>query len=127
MTRFQNLHRHEEFSRDLKKLLKKYPTLETDLETFINAQLFPYHKLGVDNHGIERIPGLGFEEPPIYKATKFACRSLKGKGGRSGIRVIYAYCQILDNIKFIEIYYKEKDTTKEDKERIKYLYRKQHI
>lgn len=124
MTKFQNLLRREEFLKDLKKLSRKYPTLEADLEIFMNVQLFSYHKLGIDNQGIERIPGLGFDNPPIYKATKFACRSLKGKGARSGIRIIYCYHQELDKVEFIEIYYKEKDDTKEDKDRIKRLYGK---
>ena len=124
MTTFKILSRVEEFSRDCKKLVKRFSSIEEDLHTFVDSQLFPYHKLGIDNKGIERIPNLGFESPPIYKATKFACRSLKGKGARSGIRVIYAYIESFDKIDFIEIYYKEKDNTKEDKERIKNNYRK---
>jgi hypothetical protein len=45
-----------------------------------------FHELGIDAGAMERIPGLGFEEPKIYKVVKFACRSLFGKGNRSGIR-----------------------------------------
>ena len=57
----------------------------------------------------------------IYKAKKFACRSLKGKGVQSGIRVIYAYFEKEDKIELIEIYYKG-DKENEDRERIlKYL------
>lgn len=121
MTIFTHLTRTEEFSRDLKKLVKKFKTLEEDLKTFENVQLVAYHKYKIDNNGIERIPGLGFDRPEVFKATKFACRALKGKGARSGIRVIYAYFQDENRIELIEIYYKERDDTKEDKERIKRL------
>jgi len=46
------------------------------------------------NHlpGTFRISGLGEEvKVPIYKLKHFRCKSLKRKGSRSGIRVIYAY------------------------------------
>lgn len=122
MTVFHKIARHEGFSKDLKKLLKRFPTLETDLASFVNAQLVSYHKFQVDNNGIERLQRLGFEDPPIFKATKFACRSLKGRGVRSGIRITYAYIEKIDTIQLIQIYYKEKDDTKEDRERIKSLF-----
>lgn len=118
---FPSLFRHPEFERDLKKLIRKFPTLEDDLENFIDIQLNLFHKLKTDNRGIVRIPKTGFDNPPIYKARKFACRSLKGKGAMSGIRVIYAHFPEQDRIELIEIYYKgEKE--REDGERIKKLY-----
>ena len=120
-----NLHRLREFSADLKKLAKRFPTLEADLETFSNTQLVLSHQTKVDNHGVERIAGIGFEDPQIFKAVKFSCRSLKGKGSKSGIRVIYAFFPKTHRIDFIEIYYKEKDDTKEDRSRIKRIYEKQ--
>lgn len=63
------------------------------------------------------IAGLGIQGARILKARKFACRSLKGKGAQSGIRVIYAYFKQADRIEFIEIYYKG-DKENEDRERI---------
>jgi len=119
---FRKVDRAPEFSRDLKKLLKSYPTLEEDLQIFIRTQLILYHKHNVDNHGLFRIPGLGFQNPIVFKAKKFACRALKGKGSRSGIRLIYVYFPDEDRIEMVEIYYKEKDDTCEDKARIKSLY-----
>lgn len=95
-----------EFKRDLKKLLKRFPTLKEDLENFISAQLVPFHKLGMDNNGIFRLTDLGFDNPPVFKAKKFACRSLKGKGVMSGIRIIYAFYSDIDRIELVEIYYK---------------------
>ncbi|MCK4765581.1 MAG: hypothetical protein KAW12_25490 [Candidatus Aminicenantes bacterium] len=94
------------FKKDLKRLSKKFRTLEGDLRNFIKAQLVLFHKLGIDNDGVKQVPGLKTLYPPVYKARKFACRSLKGKGAKSGIRVIYAYFEESDTIEFIEIYFK---------------------
>jgi len=124
IVKFHSINRRKEFEKDFKKLLKRFKSLENDLQTFLNTQLILFHKHKIDNHGTYRIPNLGFEEPQIYKAKKFACKALKGKGARSGIRIIYAYFQSKDNIELIEIYYKEKDNTKENKKRIKDLYAK---
>ena len=104
---FNEVCRLPEFENDLKKLLKRFKTLEDDLNIFIEKQLNLYHKLKIDNKGIFQITGLPVESPKIYKAKKFACRSLKGKGVQSGIRVIYAYFAEADKIELIEIYYKE--------------------
>jgi len=106
-----------EFKRDIKKLLKKYKTLNDDLENFIKTQLVLYHKLNIDNKGIFQITDLGIEYPKVYKARKFACRSMKGKGVKTGIRVIYAYFENEDKIALIEIYYKG-NKANEDRERI---------
>ena len=69
-----------------------------------------------------RIAGLGIQEPKVYKARKFACRTLKGKGAHSGIRVVYSYFEQNDKIELIEIYYKG-DRENEDTERILKQYR----
>lgn len=45
----------------------------------------------------------------IYKAKKFACRSLKGKGVQSGVRVIYVYFEEVDNIEHIKKKYLKND------------------
>lgn len=118
---FDEVSQLPEFQKDLKKLSKKHKTLPEDLEIFIDKQLKLFHKLKIDNGGVVRISDLGISYPEIYKARKFACRSLKGTGGRSGIRVIYAYYPDQDRIKFIEIYYKG-DKDNEDRERIKRYY-----
>lgn len=119
--KFLQIKQFDKFKKDLKKLLKKFPSLEEDLQSLINAQLFAYHKLNVDNGGIFPIPNLGIDHLKIYKVKKFACKSLKGKGVHSGIRVIYAYLPDEDRLEFIELYYKS-DQENEDKERIKSYY-----
>ena len=114
---FHEISRLFEYEKDIKKLLKRFKTLEDDLEIFIKNELNLYHKLEIDNKGVFQVPGLKIEEHKIYKTKKFACRSLKGKGVQSGIRVIYAYFEQQDKIELIEIYYKG-DKEKEDNERL---------
>jgi len=119
MTPFKEIVRLPEFERDMKRLMKRFRSLEEDLDTFIKTELRLFHKLGIDNKGVVQIAGLGIgiQGPRIYKARKFACRSLKGKGAQTGIRVIYAYFEENDRIELIEIYYKG-DRENEDRERI---------
>ena len=114
---FKEVRRLAEFEKDLKKLTKKFRTLDEDVETFIQNQLNLYHKLHIDNKGIFPIPDLGIKYPKILKAKKFACKSLKGKGVASGIRIIYAYFEDMDIIEFVEIYFKGQKET-EDRSRI---------
>lgn len=119
---FNKVKRLVEFEKDLKKLLKKFRTLEEDLKTFIENQLNLYHKLRIDNRGIFPISDLGIIYPKIFKAKKFACRSLKGDGVASGIKIIYAYFEQEDVIELVEIYYKgEKEN--EDRNRVLRNYR----
>ena len=95
-----------EFQKDFKRLLKKFKSLEDDLELV---------KIAV----IELIQGFCTEEIQVCKIKKFACRALKGRGSKSGIRVIYAFHCTSLKVNFIEIYFKgEKEN--EDRERIKY-------
>jgi mRNA-degrading endonuclease RelE of RelBE toxin-antitoxin system len=114
---FRETRRLAEFERDLKKLGKRFRTLEEDLATLMRAQIVLYHKLDVDNKGIFRIPGLPFSDPEIYKVRKFACRALKGRGADSGLRLIYALFRGEDRIELVEIYFKG-DKENEDRERI---------
>ena len=116
--RFNELIRLPAFEREIRKMSKRFRTLEDDLSVFIDTELYLFHKLNIDNKGIFRITELSYENPPVYKAKKFACKSLKGKGVHSGIRVIYAYYREMDRIELIEIYYKG-DKENEDRDRIK--------
>jgi hypothetical protein len=117
-TLFKKITHVPEFEKDLKKLLKRFSTLEEDLQTFIKVAMNLFHKQKIDSNAIFHISDLGIKSPKIYKAKKFACKALKGKGVQSGIRVIYAYREEDDWMKFIEIYYKG-DKASEDRERIK--------
>lgn len=105
-TLFKKITHVPEFEKDLKRLVKKFSSLEDDLRMFIKVALNAFHKQNIDSRAIFYISNLGIHSPKIYKAKKFACKALKGKGAQSGIRVIYAYHEEEDCIEFIEIYYK---------------------
>jgi len=99
------------FRKELKKLLKKYRTMEEDLEVLKSFLVkFP--------EGFEpivfRISNLGIDTK-IFKVKKFRCKALRGSGSNSGIRVIYAYIEEEKRIEFIEIYHKggKKDHNKD--------------
>ena len=95
---FREIIRRPEFERDLKRLAKRFRTLEEDLAMLLRAQILPFHKLGIDNNGVIQPPGLPFREPKIYKVRKFACKSLKGRGANTGLRLIYGYFEQNDRI-----------------------------
>ncbi|MCX6564361.1 MAG: hypothetical protein NTU60_12300 [Candidatus Aminicenantes bacterium] len=120
-SQFNEISRRPEFEKNLKKLLKRFRTLDEDLENLIRHQIVLLHKLEIDNRGTFRIPGLPFQEPKIYKVKKFACKTLKGRGADSGLRLIYAYFEDVDIIELIEIYYKG-DKENEDRQRILAIY-----
>ncbi|MDZ7725307.1 MAG: hypothetical protein U5R06_21440 [candidate division KSB1 bacterium] len=75
------------------------------------------HIQGIDNQSIFQIPDLQTDES-VFKVKKFACKALKGKGSRSGLRVIYSFDKRTHHVHFIEIYYKG-DKANEDIARIK--------
>jgi len=120
---FAKVIRRPEFEKDIKKLLKRYRSLEEDLSIFINTQLHLFHYFAKDNKGIARIDHLGIDHPKIYKAVKFACKSFPGRGAASGIRVVYAFFEDSNHIEFVQIYFKG-DAETEDRDRIRSLYSK---
>ena len=115
--RFNDVVRLPEFDRDLKKLLKRYRTLGSDLEILVNTAVFLFHKVDPDYPHVSRIDDLGELRFPVYKVRRFACRSMKGKGGNTGLRLIYAYDAVADRVHLIEIY-KKSDKGVEDRKRI---------
>lgn len=122
-TLFKQITHIPEFEKDLKKLAKRFTSLEDDLKIFIKVAMNAFHKQNVDSKAIFHISDPGIHSPEIYKAKKFACKALKGKGARSGIRVIYAYHEDQDKVEFIELYYKGNKEI-ENRERIIKYYRK---
>lgn len=107
-----------EFQKDFKRLLKKFKSLVDDLELVKVAAIELFHIQKVNNLSVFPIQGFCTEEIQICKIKKFACRALKGRGSKSGIRVIYAFYRANLRVDFIEIYFKgEKEN--EDRERIK--------
>lgn len=111
----------DQFERDVEGLQKRFRTLKEDIVSFINAGLKAYHILNQDNRGIFPISNLGKASPVFYKVKKFSCKSLKGRGVNSGLRIIYAYFPTEDKFVFIEMYFKQ-DRPMEDRERIRRLF-----
>lgn len=102
-----------EFNKDLKNLLKKYRTLNEDLEVVkkvleVTPQERPPFSFRIDNLGLETC---------IIKVKKIACKALKGRGVNSGLRLIYAHFEAEQKITFVELYHKN-DKENEDKQRI---------
>ena len=79
-TLFKQITHVPEFKKDLKKLAKCFSSLEEDLKIFIKVAMNAFHKHNVDSRAIFCISDLGIHSPKIYKAKKFACKALKGKG-----------------------------------------------
>jgi len=109
---------HKQFDRDLKKLAKRFPSLLADFKRVKKNVIELNHILQIDNHSIFEIPGFSTNNFSIWKIKKFACQSLKGRGNRSGLRVIYGWCHHDKKVTFLEIYFKG-DKENEDRERIK--------
>ena len=102
-----------EFKKDLKNLLKKYRTLNDDLDVVkrvleILPDERPPFSFRIDHLGIKTC---------IIKVKKIACKALKGRGINSGLRLIYAHFPDEQKITFIELYHKN-DKENEDKSRI---------
>ena len=104
----------DEFKKDLKSLLKKYRSLTEDLAVIKQILLvFPNER-----------PSFSFEindlklNACIIKVKKMACKSLKGRGVNSGLRLVYAYFPEEFKIVFVELYHKNNQEN-EDRERIK--------
>jgi mRNA-degrading endonuclease YafQ of YafQ-DinJ toxin-antitoxin module len=102
-----------EFQKDLKSLMKKYRTLNDDLDVVkqvlaIAPEARPPFSFRIDNLGLETC---------VIKVKKIACKALKGCGVNSGLRLIYAYFKDQEKIIFVELYHKN-DKENEDKQRI---------
>jgi len=108
----------KEFKRDFKKLLKKFSSLAEDLEVNKQYRIELFHCKEINSDSIFEIQGAGNTNGlKFFKVKKFQCKSLKGRGAKSGIRVIYAYLPDEQKIVFLEIYFKT-DQENEKKERI---------
>ncbi len=118
---------HDRFEKQLKKLIKKYRTLEEDLEIAQKFAIEAFHLEKISNEAVWLVPKFDKKIVQIYKLKKFSCKALKGKGNRSGIRIIYAFYPEKLEVEFLEIYFKERDDSDMDYEFVaKYLENNQH-
>lgn len=102
-----------EFKKDLKNLLKKYRTLNDDLDVVkkvleVMPDERPPFSFRIDNLDLKTC---------IIKVKKIACKALKGRGVNSELRLVYAYFETEKKITFIELYHKN-DKENEDRKRI---------
>jgi len=107
-----------EFQKDFKRLIRKYPSLPDDFKLAKKAAIELFHLFKINNFSVFPIPHFCSEDIQVCKVRKFACKSLKGRGIKSGIRIIYAYHKNPHKAVFLEIYFKG-DKVNEDKDRIK--------
>ena len=110
---------HDRFEKQIKKLIKKYRSLEEDIEIAKKYAIEAFHISEINNESVWLIPKFDKKIIQIYKLKKFSCKALKGKGNRSGIRIIYAFYPEKFAVEFLEIYFKEKDDSDMDYEFIK--------
>jgi len=103
-----NFNETYEFSKDFKRLSKKYKSLDDDLIEF--KKVISKFPLGIGKHFVVIIEK---ENVKIIKSRLF-CRYLKG----SSLRIIYAYCEKKHRVEFIQLYFKG-DKENEDHVRIK--------
>ena len=119
MTKIINYNTIPEFEKDFKKLEKRYRTLNADFENMKKNLLEAHYLKGapLPPQSVVDIEGMCSGNYRSKKVRKFACKSLKNLGNRSGIRVIFVIEEEL-KITFIEIYHKS-DKEIENKERLK--------
>lgn len=103
----------KEYQKDIKKLGKRFKTLKSDLEILQKVLAAEPNQRPPFSYEIN---DLGIEDC-IIKVKKIACKSLKGKGVNSGLRLVYAFYDEEERILMIELYFKG-DKKKEDRERI---------
>lgn len=107
-----------EFSKDFKRLRKRFRTLDEDFALMKRAAIELLHVDGIDNGACVEIDSFCRHPRFSYKVVKFACRSLKHKGVRSGLRVIYVFDSEARTVHFVEMYYHEKDGSNLDRARL---------
>ena len=103
-----NFSETNEFSKDFKRLSKKYKSLSDDLLEF--KKVVTELPLGTGKHFVI----LHSQEKVKIVKARFFCKYLRG----ASLRIIYAYREGSVTIDFIEIYFKG-DKENEDRERIK--------
>ena len=102
-----------EYDKDLKKLLKKYHTLTSDIEDVkkvlsVRPNAQPPFSFQIDGLGIQSC---------VIKVKKIASDCFKGRGSNSGFRLIYAYFKDIPKIVLVELYHKN-GKENEDRDRI---------
>ncbi len=99
----------DDFSKDFKRLKKKYLSIDKDFEIFSEVlETFP------KGNGSRHCNILTDKNPHFILKSRMRCKTLLS----TELRVIYCFNEELQSITFIEIYYKG-DKENEDEARIK--------
>jgi len=102
-----------EFSKDFKRLFKRYRSLDKNLEEVKNLlMLFPDENPPFSF----QINGLGIQTC-IIKVKKITSNNFKGRGSNSWFRLVYAWFPEKRSITLIELYHKSEKAL-ENRDRI---------
>lgn len=101
------------YERDLRKLAKRWSSLPEDISVLkkvliVNPSERPPFSVRLANTKVAF---------PVIKIKKIACRSLRGLGCATGLRLIYGLLKEEEQIVFLELYHKA-DQTQPNRERI---------
>lgn len=97
---------------------KSFPSLPEDFAIVKKAVIELRHIKQINNLSTFEIPGFLSPESSCWKIKKFACKSLKGRGVKSGLRVIYRWHESVSKVFLVEIYFKG-DQENENRELLK--------
>jgi hypothetical protein len=112
--------RVDEFEKDIHKL-RKYNSIEEDVDTFIKALLGYFPELEHPTFHAKKLTDFGEGFHFVYKAKKVRCKYLRSM---TDLRVVYTYDKYKNEIIMISIYAKNKQEN-HDVDRIKkYLVKK---
>ncbi|MHB8071493.1 MAG: hypothetical protein ACYDHF_06040 [Candidatus Cryosericum sp.] len=120
---FRSIPRLPEFDGDLKRLKKRYPSLDGDLDVLTRALYVWLHIQGKPGQscGDRYVVMSGYSTNIgccLYKIRHMACAAIPGKGSQTGLRVVCAYWPGSDTLEFIQLYFKA-DSGLEDQKRIR--------
>ena len=97
----------QKFTKEFKKLAKKYKTLDQDLETFQKLVIKLLEIIIISSTNHHAILYRDDTQTVFVLKSRLQCRALK----RSSLRVIYVYKKKKQQIIFLEIYFKgDKET-----------------
>lgn len=106
------------FDKDFRALSKRFKTLSEDFEILKKFILDTHYEQDIPTTAFVPIEGYCGLDYTANKIRKFACKSLKGRGSASGIRIIFVWDKKSRTITFIEIYFKA-DQENENHRRLK--------
>ena len=109
--------RVDEFEKDIHKL-RKYNSIEEDVQTFIQALKGYFHNLNHPTFHAKILTDFSGKYCHVYKATKVRCKYLRST---KDLRIVYTYDSNKNVIILIAIYAKNKQENHDVKRIKRYL------